>query len=320
VVAGPATLHEQIATQYAPGDDLPCADASLLAPLKKSPEYRAIRPRVASPKAVDSWQEEGIHFFVFQLSPVEGAAAVPDDPSVVVFAMHPEEPAPVSAVVVTPRPGGQEAEVADLREPGSAYTAAYPGASAPAQESEPEDENRGDGNERVPDEAPSDTEQLVSAEPAVIQAEGLPIAEVDLVTGAAEESDSAEAVVAQAAAGPEQTTNTEKLNGHTPDFNLELLTAVKESQEFQTIQGRLANSLPTDSWQEDDAHFFVFQLLLADGSLSNGHEPPIAVFAMRSPDHVPISAVIVTPSADDQEAEVVDLRQPDSGYVAPLTS
>ena len=52
----------------------------------------------------------------------------------------------------------------------------------------------------------------------------------------------------------------------------------------------------------------------------NGHEPPVAVFAMRSPEPLPISAVIVTPSADGQEAEVVDLRQPDSGYVAPLAS
>ena len=123
MVAGPATLHEQIASQYAPSDDLPCADASLLAPLKKSPEYRAIRPRVASPRAVDSWQDEGVHFFVFQLNPVQGAAAMLDNPPVVVFAMHPEEPAPVSAVVVTPQPGGEDAEVIDLRQPGSAYTA-----------------------------------------------------------------------------------------------------------------------------------------------------------------------------------------------------
>jgi hypothetical protein len=123
VQASSAELHNQIATQCAPGDDLPCADASLLAPLKKSPEYRAIRPRVASPRAVDSWQDEGVHFFVFQLNPVECAAAVLDNPAVVVFAMHPERPAPVSAVVVTPPPGGQEAEVVDLRQPDSGYVA-----------------------------------------------------------------------------------------------------------------------------------------------------------------------------------------------------
>jgi hypothetical protein len=297
---------------------LPCADASLLAPLKKSPEYRAIRPRVVSPRAVDSWQDEGVHFFVFLLNPVEGAAAVSDDPPVVVFAMHPEQPAPVSAVVVTPRPGGDEAEVLDLREPDSTYTAAYHVASASTRDIEPEHENGGDADERVPDEAPTDVEQLVSAEPAVVPAEELPMAEVDHVTDQAEEHDSAEAVMAQPAAGPELTTDIEKLNGHTPDINLELLTAVKESQEFQVILNQLATSLPTDSWQEDDAHFFVFQLLSADASSSNSYEPPVAVFAMRPPNLIPISAVIVTPNANGQEAEVVDLRQLDSGYVAPI--
>jgi len=319
VKASSADLHDKVVTQYAPSDDLPCADASLLAPLKKSPEYRAIRPRVASPRAVDSWQDEGVHFFVFQLNPVEGAAAVPDDPPVVVFAMHPEEPAPVSAVVVTPKPGGEEAEVVDLRQPGSAYTAAYPGASAPAQESEPEHENGGDANERVPDEAPTDTEQLLSAEPAVIQAEGLSVAEVDHVADGTEQNEPVTAEIAQHAGVDELTIDTEKVNGHTPDVNLELLTAIKGSQEFQAIQGRLAKSLPTDSWQEDDAHFFVFQLLPADGSPSNGHEPPVAVFAMHPEEPAPVSAVVVTPRPNGEEAEVMDLRQPDSSYVVPFS-
>jgi hypothetical protein len=251
-------MHEQIAFQYAPGDDLPCADASLLAPLKKSPEYRAIRPRVASPRAVDSWQDQGVHFFVFQLESLEGLAAVPGDPPVVVFAMHPEEPGPVSAVVVTPKPGGEEAEVVDLRQPESAYTAAYIGASAPAQASEPEHQNRGDAD-------------------------------------------------------------VENVSGDMPDVNLELLTAVKESQEFQAIQGRLVRSLPTDSWHEDGAHFFVFQLLPTDGSPSNGHEPPVAVFAMRPPEPMPISAVIVTPGINGEEPEITNLRQPDSIYGAPFS-
>jgi hypothetical protein len=145
-------------------------------------------------------------------------------------------------------------------------------------------------------------------------------AEVAHVASQAEERDPAEPVLAQPAAGLEQTSDIEKLNGHMPDINLELLRTVKESQEFQAIQSRLAQSLPTDSWQEDDAHFFAFQLLPADESSPNSHEPPVAVFAMRLPEPVPISAVIVTPSADGQEAEVVDLRQPDSGYVALLAS
>ena len=80
---------------------------------------------MANPRAVDAWQEEGLHFFVFQLLPADGAAAVPAEPPVAVFAMHPEEPAPVSAVVVTPSASGTEAEVMDLRRPESAYTAPY---------------------------------------------------------------------------------------------------------------------------------------------------------------------------------------------------
>jgi hypothetical protein len=37
--------------------------------------------------------------------------------------MHPEEPEPVSAVVVTPSQSGKEAQVLDLRKPENAYTA-----------------------------------------------------------------------------------------------------------------------------------------------------------------------------------------------------
>ncbi|HJZ49524.1 MAG TPA: hypothetical protein VKE41_20240 [Roseiflexaceae bacterium] len=311
-------MHEQIASQYAPGDDLPCADAWLLAPLKKSPEYRALRPRVASPRAVDSWQDQGVHFFVFQLNPVDGAAAVPDDPPVVVFAMHPEEPAPVSAVVVTPRPGGEEAEVVDLRQPDSAYTAPYAGATALVEALEPEPENGGDANESISDEAPTDTEQLLSAEPTIVQAEELPVTQVDQVADETEQHEPVIGAQAQPASPPGPTMEAEQVNGHAPDINLALLTAVKESQEFQAIQNRLATSLPTDWWQEDDAHFFAFELLPADESSSNGHEPPVAVFAMRSPEPAPISAVMVTPSADGEEAEVVDLRDPGSRYVAPI--
>jgi hypothetical protein len=35
--------------------------------------------------------------------------------------MHPEETTPVSVAIVTPRPDGEEAEVVNLRDPGSAY-------------------------------------------------------------------------------------------------------------------------------------------------------------------------------------------------------
>lgn len=206
---------------------------------------------------------------MFQLNPAQGAAAVPNDPPVVVFAMHPEEAAPVSAVIVTPQPGGEEAEVLDLRQLGSGYTAAYAGTGAPAHGSSAEHTNEANAS------APG-----AIAEP----------------TGTSEEA-----------------------NGQAPEANLALLAAIKASWEFQTIEGRLVAPLPTDSWQEDDAYFFAFQLLPTDGPSPNGHEPPLAVFAMRPPEHAPISAVVVTPRSGGEDAEVVDLRQPDSAYVAALS-
>ena len=126
MVVGPATLHDQIASQYAAGDDLPCGDVTLLVPLKRSAEFAAIRRRVANHHHLDSWQDDDLHFFVFQLKAAEGVETTPADPPVAVFAMHPEFSVPVSAVVVTPSPSGAEAEIRDLRAPDSVYTAPVP--------------------------------------------------------------------------------------------------------------------------------------------------------------------------------------------------
>ena len=62
-----------------------------------------------------------MHFYVFPLRST-GVEAV-GEPPVAVFVMHPEEATPISAVVVTPRPDGEEAEVRDLRAPDSSYVA-----------------------------------------------------------------------------------------------------------------------------------------------------------------------------------------------------
>jgi hypothetical protein len=126
-VAGRATVHPhpRVADQYDVSTDLPCADASLLVPLKRSREYGAIRPRVADLRPVDSWQEDRVHYFVFALRPEENAPATPEAP-LAVFAMQRESTEPVSAVVVTASPDGVQAEVQSLREPGNVYTMPLP--------------------------------------------------------------------------------------------------------------------------------------------------------------------------------------------------
>jgi hypothetical protein len=124
-VAGPATLHQRFADQYDVSADLPCADATLLLPLKRSREYGAIRKRVADLRPVDSWQEDQVHFFVFALRPEENAPATPEPP-LAVFAMHKESTEPLSAVVVTASPDGVQAEVRSLREPDTVYMMPLP--------------------------------------------------------------------------------------------------------------------------------------------------------------------------------------------------
>ena len=89
-------------------------------PLKRSPDYGAIRPRVAELKPIDAWQDEGLHYFVFQLKPpadaAEGAL-----PPIAVFTMHPELPRPVSGVIVAPTADGQDAQITNLRYPDNPY-------------------------------------------------------------------------------------------------------------------------------------------------------------------------------------------------------
>lgn len=78
-----------------------------------------IRKRVADLKPIDTWQADGLHYFVFQLVPEDTrpnpAVAAP----VALFMMRHGDRAPVGAVVVTPRPSGESAEVTNLRQPGA---------------------------------------------------------------------------------------------------------------------------------------------------------------------------------------------------------
>ena len=124
-MAGPATVQQRFADQYDVSADLPCADAALLIPLKRSREYGAIRKRVADLRPVDSWQEDQVHFFVYALRPEESAPATPEPP-LAVFAMHRGSTEPVSAVIVMASPDGVQAEVRSLREPDTVYTMSLP--------------------------------------------------------------------------------------------------------------------------------------------------------------------------------------------------
>jgi hypothetical protein len=125
--AGPAATHEHIASQFGVTDDLPCADSAFLVPLKRAREFRALRRRLAgrAPHPVyDSWLDDGFHFFVFLLAPDENTDAAATA-GVAVFAMHPDQTEPVSAVTVVPTETDGHAEITDLREGGS-YVAPLP--------------------------------------------------------------------------------------------------------------------------------------------------------------------------------------------------
>lgn len=60
-----------------------------------------------------------LHYFVFQLRPQEEAPADADS-SFALFTMRWEDNEPVSAVVITPSPSGNQAEVVNLRDPAGA--------------------------------------------------------------------------------------------------------------------------------------------------------------------------------------------------------
>lgn len=110
----------RLAAEYLDDNDgLPCADFKLLAPLKRSAEYRAIRPRVSEIKPLDAWQLDALHYFVFALKRPADAPADAGDP-VALFIMG-TDPAPISALVIAPKPDGAQADVQDLRKPGAPF-------------------------------------------------------------------------------------------------------------------------------------------------------------------------------------------------------
>jgi hypothetical protein len=124
VAAGPAVVHGAIVEEFA-ANDLPCADSQYLVPLKRSKEFRALRPRLAGspPHPVfDSWFENDFHFFAFVLAPNQDAGPKAEG-GLAVFTMHRSTKDPVAAVAVVPTGKPNEAEITNLREPGGSYIA-----------------------------------------------------------------------------------------------------------------------------------------------------------------------------------------------------
>lgn len=99
--------------------------------------------------------------------------------------------------------------------------------------------------------------------------------------------------------------------------NADLLMRLGQSPEYNAIRDRVTGPWPLDSWQEDDLHYFVLELRPLEDEMA-GQEAPTAVFTMHPASHEPVAAVVVTPSASDAQAEVMDLRQAGQSYVAPI--
>ena len=65
----------------------PCGgvDIVLLATIKRSPQYRAIRERIINPYPGDGWYEEELAFIIFDLHPLDGQEKVVDSTPQVAF-------------------------------------------------------------------------------------------------------------------------------------------------------------------------------------------------------------------------------------------
>jgi hypothetical protein len=99
--------------------------AALLKQLKDSPEYQELLPQLATSEPSESWQDENLHFFVFELMDQDGTITSEAEKRVVVITMRPAEASPVSVVVVSPGENGEEAQVRDMRQPQHEFTVPY---------------------------------------------------------------------------------------------------------------------------------------------------------------------------------------------------
>jgi tetratricopeptide (TPR) repeat protein/glycosyltransferase involved in cell wall biosynthesis len=135
---GPAELHRLSAGPNGTQAHLPSAHEALLSRLERSPEYAAVHDRLADPRPADVWHQDGLHFMAFELRRTDRTAVNGCEPPTVVFATHPISGDLISAVVVTPRSNGQEAEITSLRnQPESRRTQALRPSRGPALDEAP---------------------------------------------------------------------------------------------------------------------------------------------------------------------------------------
>lgn len=249
------------------------------------------------------------------LTPADGVAVNPADPPVAVFTMHPEETAPISVVVVTPREGG-EAEVMNVREPEKVYTAPLPPGSEAAQAAtDPANEQR--GAEPLITLAMASAEETAPPEQPWVVAEELITTVPDLtedVGGELSETTVEEQTGANMAEAPWSDGSTAALSQPLEAS----LSMVASSPAYEGLQDRIASPLPIDAWEEEGLHFFVFQLHGTDSMGGSQAEAPVAVFTLRPDEAESISVVTVSPGQDGEEALITNVGAPEMSYTVPL--
>jgi tetratricopeptide (TPR) repeat protein/glycosyltransferase involved in cell wall biosynthesis len=105
--------------QLSPGtdsaDEAPAAWEALLILLQQTTAYDAIRSRLVGDVPTDTWQEDGLHYFAFDLLSIDESGPSLPEPETAVFAIHAESMRLISAIVVTPDANGGEPEIMELR-------------------------------------------------------------------------------------------------------------------------------------------------------------------------------------------------------------
>ena len=86
-----------------------------------------------------------------------------------------------------------------------------------------------------------------------------------------------------------------------------LLVPLKRSRAYRAIRPRVSDLRPSDAWQQDGLHFFVFAVHRFEGDSPSPADALVAVFAMRPDAEDPVSAVVVRPCPDGLDPEITPI-------------